>query len=259
MIYVALPAYNEEDSIKDVFENIFDVMNKLKTDYKVIICNDGSTDSTLKKINEYKNPNVIVLNHKINRGLGETIRDIFEKFHEIGKSDDLIIRLDCDNTHNPSLIINLIEKINLGYDVVIASRYVKGGGEIGLNSYRKLISKCANTFMKVFFYIKGLKEYSSGYRIYKYDIIDKALRKYGNHFIQLKSFGFACTLEKLVKLKLLNAKISEVPFVLRYDKKKSDSKMIASITTLGYIVMVILYYWPFGGWYFSSYKSKKNT
>lgn len=43
-------------------------------------------------------------------------------------------------------------------------------------------------------------------------------------------------------------KIGEAPFVLRYDQKLSDSKMITSITTLGYIIMVVMFYWPFSGW-----------
>ena len=71
---------------------------------------------------------------------------------------------------------------------------------------------------------------------------------FGNDFIQLKGLGFTGTLEKIVKLKLVNAKIGEAPFVLRYDQKLSDSKMITSITTLGYIIMVVLFYWPFSGW-----------
>ena len=36
--------------------------------------------------------------------------------------------------------------------------------------------------------------------------------------------------------------------MLRYDQKESGSKMVSSITTLGYLVMTVLYYWPFGGW-----------
>jgi dolichol-phosphate mannosyltransferase len=47
---------------------------------------------------------------------------------------------------------------------------------------------------------------------------------------------------------MLGAQITEVPFVLRYDNKIGSSKMIGSITTLGYIVMVVLNYWPWGGW-----------
>ena len=96
--------------------------------------------------------------------------------------------------------------------------------------------------------MRGVREYSCGYRAYSASIIKNAISTYGNSFIQLKGLGFTCTLEKLVKLHMLGARISEVPFVLRYDKKVGSSKMIGSITTLGYVIMVILNYWPWGGW-----------
>ena len=98
-------------------------------------------------------------------------------------------------------------------------------------------------FLKIFFPLRGVREYSCGYRAYSASIITKAISVYGNSFIQLRGLGFTCTLEKLVKLHMIGARFSEVPFVLRYDKKVGESKMIGSITTLGYIVMVIMYYY----------------
>ena len=47
---------------------------------------------------------------------------------------------------------------------------------------------------------------------------------------------------------MIGGKFTEIPFILRYDRKKGNSKMIGSITTLGYFLMVILNYWPWGGW-----------
>jgi dolichol-phosphate mannosyltransferase len=67
--------------------------------------------------------------------------------------------------------------------------------------------------------------------------------------------GFTCTLEKLIKLKIIGARFAEEPFVLRYDQKQSSSKMVGSVTTLGYMVMTVLYYWPWGGWR-TSYRDK---
>ena len=64
-------------------------------------------------------------------------------------------------------------------------------------------------------------------------IIKKAINVYGNNFIQVKGLGFTCTLEKIIKLKIIGAKFSEIPFTLRYDLKLSDSKMITSLTTFG--------------------------
>jgi dolichol-phosphate mannosyltransferase len=112
--------------------------------------------------------------------------------------------------------------------------------------------------MKIFFPISGLREYSCGFRAYRAEIIKEAISFYGNNFIQLKGLGFTCTLEKLVKLKLIGASFGEEPFLLRYDQKLSDSKMVSSVTTLGYLVMVLLYHWPWGGWRSGIKKKYRN-
>jgi dolichol-phosphate mannosyltransferase len=102
--------------------------------------------------------------------------------------------------------------------------------------------------MKVFFPVSCVCEYSCGFRAYRASIIKKAIYIYGNNFIQLKGLGFTGTLEKLIKLNLIGAKFSEVPFILRYDLKDSPSKMVTSVTTMGYLVMAVLYHWPWSGW-----------
>jgi dolichol-phosphate mannosyltransferase len=250
MIYILLPAYNEEVSLEYLLPKIDNSFkNDIKKDYHMIVCNDGSTDDTLKEFKRFqKSMPITIVNHEINRGLGETSRDLFEKAAELSNDDDVIIRMDCDDTHEPEFIPGLLAKIEEGYDVVIASRFVEGGGQEGLDSYRATISKLANLFMKFFFPIPGLKEYSSGFRAYRASTIKHAIRLFGNDFIQLKGLGFTVTLEKVVKLKILGAKFGEAPFILRYQQKRSDSKMVSSITTFGYMALALLYHWPFGGW-----------
>lgn len=248
MVYVLLPAYNEEKSLDYLLPKI-DGFFKEKMEYHLIICNDGSTDNTAKKLEKFaKDLPITIITHRINRGLGETSRDLFEKAAEISNSEDIIIRMDCDDTHEPEFIAGLLEKIDEGYDVVIASRFIEGGGQEGLDSYRATISKLANLFMKFFFPIEGLREYSSGFRAYRAKVIKHAIKTFGNDFIQLKGLGFTATLEKIVKLKIIGAKFAESPFVLRYQQKRSESKMVSSITTFGYITLVVLYHWPWGGW-----------
>jgi len=250
MIYILLPAYNEEKSLMPLLGKIDSYFkNQLKQEYLIIACDDGSTDQTLAILErEKENMAIEIIKHKMNRGLGETIRDLFEMAAELSKEGDIIIRMDCDDTHEPKHIKGLIDKINEGYDVVIASRFVPGGGQEGLSNGRIILSRLANVFMKVFFPIKGLKEYSSGYRAYRASTIKKAISFFGNDFIQLKGLGFTCTLEKIVKLQILGSRIGEAPMVLKYNQKVSASKMISSVTTLGYVVLVILYHWPMRGW-----------
>lgn len=249
MIVVLLPAFNEEASLPRLMPKIRDVMTKFGEAYQVIVCNDGSRDKTGEVLKGMEQDYPLeVITHRINRGLGETSRDLFERAADVAAVGDVIVRLDCDDTHEPEFIPSLIQKIREGNDVVIASRFAPGGGQAGVSSYRAFISRGANLFMKVFFPIKGLKEYSSGFRAYRAEKIKEAIAFYGNNFIQLKGLGFTCTLEKLVKLKLIGAKFAEAPFMLRYDQKVSESKMVSSVTTLGYLVMTLLYHWPWGGW-----------
>lgn len=218
-------------------------------EWRVIVCNDGSPDATARMIAQYSSTMPIeVIHHKINRGLGETARDLFERAAEICAPHDVIVRMDCDDTHEPDVMKSMIAKLDEGYDVVIASRFQPGGGQLGVDGRRAWISRAANVFMRLFFPIPNVREYSCGFRAYRAGTIQNAIKFWGNDFISLKGLGFTGTLEKLIKLNVLGARIAEVPFVLRYDQKHSRSQMIFSLTTLGYLTMTVLYHWPWGGW-----------
>lgn len=248
MILVLLPAYNEEQSLPALLPKLHETLRNVAGGYRIVVCDDGSRDRTAELLEQYARKLPIeILRHTINRGLGETIRDLFEYAATHSQPGDVIVRMDCDDTHEPDAIHLMIEKLK-ECDIVIASRFQPGGGQHGLNAYRRAISRAANLFMKVFFPIRGLKEYSCGFRAYRAETIQRAITFYGNNFIQLKGLGFTCTLEKLVKLKIIGMRFGEVPFELRYDQKVSASKMVSSITTLGYLVMTLMYYWPWGGW-----------
>lgn len=260
MLRILLPAYNEFDSLDSLFEKLLRLQQQLPEPMQVVVCDDGSIDGTGAKLELLQERMqgqlaIKILQHKINRGLGETARDLMEYAAEVSEPSDYLVRLDCDDTHEPEFILSMVAQLEAGADVVIASRFQEGGGQMGVNTYRATISRLANLFMKCFFPIKGVYEYSCGYRAYRASIIQRAVRLFGNDFVQLKGLGFTCTLEKLIKLNLLGAKFTEVPFVLRYDQKASSSKMVSSITTLGYLTMTVLYHWPWGGWR-SKYKKR---
>lgn len=246
MIYILLPAYNEEKALRPMMEKISAVMEKMRAAYRVVVVNDGSRDRTLEILRELAQIYPIdIIVHKYNRGLGETARDGFEYIAEIGSPEDVIVRMDCDDTHDPKYIPAMLEKLREGYEVVTASRYVSGGAQIGVDLYRRTISRCANLLLKLFFPIRGLKEYTCGFRAYRVALIQDALTIFGNQFIDLKGMGFTGTIEKLIKCKMMGARVGEVPFVLRYDRKQGPSKVVTSITTLGYLVLIAKYcvYW----------------
>lgn len=246
---VLLPAFNEQASVESLVRKIADVARDNGWDYLILACDDGSTDCTgliFEKLQQ--SVPMEILTHRINRGLGETVRDLFERAAEIATDDDAIIRLDCDDSHEPEHMADLIAKLDEGYDVVTASRFQPGGSQLGVTPMRAFISASANMFLRVMLRFPNVKEYSCGYRAYRGEIVRQALATYGNNFIQLKGLGFTCTIEKLIKFHMLGARFAEVPFVLHYDQKLSVSKMVTNTTTLGYLTLLLLYRWPWGGW-----------
>ena len=249
MIWIFLPAYNEETALPRLLPKIDRALRGYNQSYHIVVVDDGSTDRTGAILAEYaQSLPLSVVTHPINRGLGEAERDGFEYIAAHCDPDDIIVRVESDDTHEPKFIFSLLEKLDEGYDVVNTSRFQPGGGQEGVDSSRATISRAANLFMQVVFRIPGTRDYSCGFRAYRARVIQDAIRIYGDNFIQLRGLGFTSTLEMIVKLHLLGCRFAEVPFVLRYDQKKSSSKMVASLTTLGYLIMAVLYYWPRGGW-----------
>lgn len=249
MIWVLLPAYNEADSLPRLLPKLERVLGARGEPYRIVVVDDGSTDTTAAVLAEYQRTLPLdVVTHAINRGLGETERDGFEYVATRCRADDLVVRLDCDDTHEPEFLERMIAKVEEGYDVVNTSRFQPGGGQSGVNAYRAFISRSANLFMAMVFHVPGLRDYSCGFRAYRGRVIQDAIRIFGNNFIQLRGLGFTSTLEMVVKLHLLGCRFAEVPFMLRYDQKASPSKMVSSITTIGYLMMAFLYHWPLGGW-----------
>lgn len=109
-IAIVIPALNESATITRVVE--------AATEYGIaIIVNDGSTDDTA---NLAHSAGGIVVSHERNRGYDAALSSGFEKASEIGC--DLVITLDADGQHDPSLIQKFIDRINAGADVVLGVR-----------------------------------------------------------------------------------------------------------------------------------------
>jgi len=247
MIYVVLPAYNEELALPPLLGRIAKTCEELGAKYECVVVDDGSSDRTPEVVEELSRSYPIhSIRHKMNRGLGETARDGFEYVAEVGGPDDVLIRMDCDDTHDPKYFKSMIDKLNEGHEVVTTSRYSPGGGQEGVNLYRRFMSRGANTLMKIVFPIRGIWEYSCGYRAYRVSFIKDAMDLFGNSFLDLKGMGFTGTVEKMIKARIMRANAAQVPFVLRYDMKQGGSKVVTSLTTLGYFVLIAKFFYPWG-------------
>ena len=161
--------------------------------------------------------------------------------------DDWIVILDCDDTHDPKYLPAAIEKARQGYDVVVLSRYEQGGGEEGLSLLKKILSRGAGSFLKFFFPIRGVRDYSCGYRVYRAAILKKAFQVFGRRFIELPHMGFVAMPEVLIKLRMLGCRMAESPFILNYGQKPGKSKNRPLRTIAGYFTLVTLC-WGRHGW-----------
>jgi dolichol-phosphate mannosyltransferase len=238
MIYVMLPAYNEETALPLLLDSYSKLLGERRLEYRVVIVDDGSVDRTAAIAERYaaRMP-LVLLRHGINKGLGAAMRTGLSHIAKISEPTDLVVTMDADNTHNPEVLFQMAGKIEEGADVVIASRYEAGGKEVGLAIHRKILSQGASFLLDKCFGVEGAKDYTCGYRMYRSSVIKNAFERYGDQFIVENSF--VCMAEILIKTAYLPAKVAEVPLVLRYDLKAGMSKMRKIKTIIRYVRFII--------------------
>jgi len=227
-ILLALPAYNEAENLEPLIIEAEKVLKSLPGEYMILVVDDGSVDGSLAVLDRLaQRPGIVlkVITHSVNQGLGGAIKTgLRESLQLCSNPDDIIVGMDADNTHSPTYIPEMAAKIwNDGADVVIASRYRKGSREVGVPLFRLMLSRGARLVFQMFLRLPNVRDYTCGYRAYRVELIRKAWDKYGEDIITRQ--GFACTDELLTKLSTISRKITEIPFVLRYDKKKNKSKL----------------------------------
>jgi len=230
MVYILLPVYNEEENLEQLLARISSQIRRQTLDFEILCYNDGSTDNSLKILNDHTNTLPLhIIGEPDNRGLGTAFRRLLkEALVRSTSDDDIIVVLDSDNSHNPGLIYRIIDRIRDGFDVVIASRYLPDSRIVGVSRFRQWLSIGASRLMQLLFPIKGVRDYTCGYRGYSVAIIRKAFAHYGDRCII--ETGFACMAELLIKLRALSVLCVEIPLILRYDQKGGESKMDVSRT-----------------------------
>jgi dolichol-phosphate mannosyltransferase len=230
-----LPCYNEEQNLKTLIPTIASTI-KPKMPYKIIAVNDGSNDHTSQILNELsKEYPIILIEHQKNKGLAETLKDGLKTAAELSSPEDLIITMDSDNTHNPRYMLDMAKNIG-NADIIIGSRYIKGGKQLNVPPHRIILSKAINQSVKITTKIP-IKDATSGYRCIKAKTIKKLHKHLGKKLIESK--GFEASLELLLKLFWINPKILEIPITLDYSQKDGPSKMKLLPTIKQYTTLLL--------------------
>lgn len=223
-VHVVLPAFNEAACIARLLQHLDEDLSEAGLPYTVTVVDDGSTDDTAVAVRAFTDRMPLtLLRHEVNQGLGATLRDGLVAVAERAAPRDILITMDADDTHTPGLILRMARMIQEGHDVVIASRYQPGSRTVGVPLHRRALSYFGSLLFRVVFPIRGVRDFTCGYRAYRAGVIQDALRQYGDAF--LDQDGFQCMVDILLKLRRMNLIFGEVPFILRYDVKEGASKM----------------------------------
>jgi dolichol-phosphate mannosyltransferase len=240
-LWLALPAYNEEASLPPLLErcrSVAETLQRADRRLSVLVVDDGSNDATVAMARAAATGglSVEVVPHVVNRGLGAALRTGILSALERATDDDAIATMDADNTHDPGLLPLMWDKLekNDG-DVVIASRYEPGGEEIGLKPVRKVLSRGASFLLTLTAPVRGARDYTCGFRLYRTSTLRRAAGAWGDRLIE--EAGFTCMAELLLKLGRGGARVLEHPLVLRYDLKQGASKMKVARTISRYFAL----------------------
>jgi dolichol-phosphate mannosyltransferase len=210
-----IPAYNEEGNLASLLNAIIELGNKEKWDYEIVISDDNSSDSTGKIADNYssKNNRVTVIHRpKGNNGMGAALIE-----GSIKAKKDIIIWTMGDKSDDISTYPRLIDKINQGYDMVFAARYIKGGSRGNLDVFKASLSSGYTRLARLVFGIK-VHDITNAFRAFRKNVLleSKPLSK-----------DFAISPEFAIKAHLKGFRLGEVPTTYtNREKGKSKFKIL---------------------------------
>ena len=139
--YIVIPAYNEEHGLPPLLETIRGLMERDNRDYRVLVVNDGSRDRTREVAEQAAESMPLdVLNHEVNQNVGAVFRTGITEACRRAEPGDVVMTIEGDNTNDASIILDMLARIEEGCDVVVASRYRKGGRFQGFPLMRRIFS-----------------------------------------------------------------------------------------------------------------------
>ncbi len=202
MLSIILPVLNEGENLKILIPKLHQILKNKK--HEIIVVDDNSKDKTEKIIQTLKKKiSIHYILRKNKTGLSSAVIDGFLK-----AKGNIFLVMDSDLSHPPELITKMLKKI-AHYDMIVASRYVEGGGVIQWAFIRKFVSNFATLLTKP---LVKIKDPLAGYF---------ALKKQVIHNVPLNPIGFKILLEILVKGHY--NKIMEIPYTF-LERQAGQSK-----------------------------------
>jgi dolichol-phosphate mannosyltransferase len=214
LVSVVLGTYNERENLAKLVPTIESVFEENRIDCEIVVVDDNSPDGTSELVRELgmKYGNVRLLWRPEKMGPGSAHADGYR-----AAKGDIIIGMDTDFSHDPYDIPRFLAKIDEGYDVVQASRYIEGG-TYEVNSFQTWKKKMASKFGNVliaFFSRVPLHDFTTSFRAVRRVVVEN---------VKTESSGNSFFMEFLVKAHRKGYRLIEIPIVFR-DRVIGKSKL----------------------------------
>ncbi|MFH1038823.1 MAG: glycosyltransferase [PVC group bacterium] len=201
---IVIPMHNEEGNVTGIVREVNKALDDNGYRADIILVDDGSEDDTASEIERAgkEHPNIVVRRHERNAGFGAAIKTAMKVAFEGGYI--FAVFMDADFTMHPGYIRHFYEKMAEGYDFVIGSRFLEGGGMKNVPGWRKFFSLAGRAVFRICFRLP-LTDYTQGFRAIRVKIIEQ---------MRLSEGGFPILIEEIYQARRFTNKFSEIPFVL---------------------------------------------
>ena len=227
--WVVVPTYNEADNIRPLVAAVLEALPAAT----ILVVDDSSPDGTGAIADELAaaDPRVHVRHRAAKQGLGRAYLDGFGVALAGGAS--IVVQMDADFSHDPVALPSLVAPVERGEaDLVIGSRYTKGGGVVDWGMGRRLISRGGSLFARI---VLGLtpNDLTGGYKAWRATTLAAV------PFEGIHAGGYVFQIEMTFRATRAGARVGEVPITF-HDRRVGQSKMSRRIVVEAFVVVVQL-------------------
>jgi dolichol-phosphate mannosyltransferase len=217
---ICLPTYNERENLRPMIEALEQVTAEQRLDATLLLVDDNSPDGTGELADRLAadRRRVRVLHRPRKEGLGPAYVAAFAEALEGGA--ELVLTMDCDFSHDPADVPRLLAAAAES-DLVIGSRYVRGGGVRNWGLVRRAISRGGCLYAQVLLGA-GIRDLTGGFKCYRREVLERIGLE------RISSKGYAFQIETTYRTLRAGFRVIEVPIVFT-DREVGRSKMSRGI------------------------------
>jgi dolichol-phosphate mannosyltransferase len=217
-VVIVIPTYNESDNLRWIVERTL----KANPDFDILVVDDSSPDGTGEIADALadEDPRINVLHRTEKAGLGQAYLHGFAVALERGY--DVIGEMDADGSHQPEQLPDLLEGLQ-GADLVIGSRWIKGGAVRNWSLFRKLLSVFGNIYARILLGIP-VHDVTAGYRLFRRTTLEAI------DLSDVRSVGYCFQTDLTFRTIKAGLKVKEVPIEF-VERERGQSKMSPNVAS----------------------------